>query len=72
MVRKNKKVRAVTEEFVEETSSQSEDYFIGIIESEESKAKWFVNLSLGKTMIRFKIDTVQMSLLFRSLFMYGL
>ena len=27
------------------------------IESEESKAKWFVNLSLGKIKVRFKIDT---------------
>ena len=56
VVCKSKKVREITEDLGEEASSR-ESEFLGTIESEESKAKWFVNLSLGKIKVRFKIDT---------------
>ena len=56
VVCRSKKVRSVTDE-TESKSSRSEDYFLGGISEHENKDDWSVNLSLGTTKVRFKIDT---------------
>ena len=38
-------------------NSDEDCYFLGVVEDNESQTKWSVNLSLGKTQMRFKIDT---------------
>ena len=53
---RSKKIRSVTDE-TESKSSRSEDYFLGGISEHENKDDWSVNLSLGTTKVRFKIDT---------------
>ncbi|CAB3984367.1 Transposon Ty3-G Gag-Pol poly, partial [Paramuricea clavata] len=52
----SKKVRSITEE-TDPKCSYSEDYFLGEISDHENKEDWSVNLSLGGTKVRFKIDT---------------
>ena len=56
VVCRSKKVRSVTDE-TESKSSRCEDYFLGGISEHENKDDWSVNLSLGTTKVRFKIDT---------------
>ena len=53
---RSKKVRSVIEE-TDPKCSYSEDYFLGEISDHENKEDWSVNLSLGGTKVRFKIDT---------------
>ena len=55
VVCRSKKVRSVTDE-TESKSPRSEDYFLGGINEHENKDYWSVNLSLGTTKVRFKID----------------
>ena len=38
-------------------NSDKDCYFLGAVEDNESQTKWSVDLSLGKTQMRFKIDT---------------
>ena len=38
-------------------NSDEDCYFLGVVEDNESQTKWSVDLSLGKTQMRFKIDT---------------
>ena len=56
VVCRSKKVRSVTDE-TESRSSHSENYFLGGISEHENKDDWSINLSLGTTKVRFKIDT---------------
>jgi hypothetical protein len=53
---RSKKVRSVTEE-TDPKCSCSEDYFLGEMSDHENKEDWSVDLSLGGTKVRFKIDT---------------
>ena len=50
-----KNVRSIEEEDSE--ISSLDDYFLGSIESDEKQRKWSVELMLGYTPVKFKIDT---------------
>ena len=55
---KSKVIHSVEEELQDINSDESEDcYFLGAVHGDESQTKWTANLTLGKAMVRFKIDT---------------
>ena len=53
---KSKVILSVDDER-QDGNSNVDCYFLGAVEDNESQAKWSVDLSLGKTQMRFKINT---------------
>jgi len=53
---KSKIVRSVDDE-IQSGTSDRDGHFFGVVEGDESRTKWSLNLSLGKAKMRFKIDT---------------
>ena len=45
------------DEEVQSGNSDEDGYFLGAVKDNRSQTKWSVDLSLGKTEMRFKIDT---------------